>query len=119
VARIAPVTGVCDSTVINFKDIRGSDIIIDGDNVSTKSVGGAIVGGALFGVAGAIIGSNTGKTTSKQKISNITLKLLINSLLAPTYEIPFFDKKVSFTKADIVKRDCQMWQDTFSVALVN
>ena len=62
----------CESHIYNFKDVVQVDIIDDNDvfsvsdttgcNKKNMALGKAIVGGALFGPAGAIIGGTSGKT---------------------------------------------------------
>lgn len=44
-----------------------------------KSLGGAVVGGLLFGGVGAIVGSNTAKTVKNKKIERMSIKILLKS----------------------------------------
>jgi len=67
--------------ILAFDNIIGMEIIEDG--VSTNGVGRAVVGGALFGVAGAIVGSNTGKKT----VGIVKAVIYTNSISNPQREI--------------------------------
>lgn len=67
--------------VINFKDIIGMEMKEDG--ITTNGVGRAVIGGALFGDVGAIVGSNTGK----ELIKFLKIILYLNSISNPIIEI--------------------------------
>lgn len=79
--------------LIKFEDILNCEIIENGSTsmstVSQKhaSVGKAIVGGALFGPAGAIIGGTSGKTNSRTSVNDVCnelmIKITINDLNNP------------------------------------
>ena len=47
----------------------------DGETITKGSLGGAMVGGALFGGVGAIVGSGMGSKT-KQEISEYRIKIV-------------------------------------------
>jgi hypothetical protein len=74
--------------VYNFDNIVNVEIQIDGVSVASPSIGGAIVGGVLFGGAGAIVGSSA-KTTN-QKIKNIALKIYVDDLKSPFLQLYFY-----------------------------
>jgi hypothetical protein len=68
--------------VFSIKDVNGFEVIIDGQNVA--NVGGAIIGGFLFGGIGAIIGGSA----NKKKINSINLLFKINDFNTPTINVP-------------------------------
>jgi hypothetical protein len=68
--------------IIHIKDVNGFEIVVDGKNVA--NVGGAVVGGLLFGGVGAIIGGGT----KQEKITKMNLLLKINDFNNPTIEMP-------------------------------
>ena len=76
------------SKKIQFKNVLNYEVYEDGKSVVKGSAGKALVGGAFFGVTGAIIGGS-----GKRKINNYcsVLKLLIrvNDIDSPLIEIPF------------------------------
>lgn len=81
------------SSIIEFKDILSYEVYEDGDSVVKGSAGRALIGGAFFGLTGAIIGSS-----GKRKVSNYcsSLKLLIriNDIDNPQIEITFINSQV-------------------------
>ncbi len=82
--KLMLVNGITNQRlVLNFKDILGMEFQEDG--VHTNGVGRAVVGGALFGGAGAVVGAVTGKRT----VQNIKIIMYINDVLNPRAEINF------------------------------
>lgn len=61
------------------------------DNTCAMSVGRAVVGGALFGTAGAIVGGSSGKN----KIEKLTMVIYTNNLKEPQFSIPIIISKTS------------------------
>lgn len=105
--------------LINYKDILKSEIIIDGQSISSKSYSGALMGGLLFGTAGAVVGSSGGKTKHSKDINTIKLKLLLNDIQSPSYEVLFYNKSTDKGILTKAQQSCQNWQDTISVAILN
>ncbi len=83
----------------NFQDLISAEIVADDDVITTTytknkvSVSKALVGGALFGGVGAIIGGNAGKPKStsinKQVCDKLQIKLTLNSFETPIIYIDF------------------------------
>ncbi|EHQ25284.1 hypothetical protein [Mucilaginibacter paludis] len=113
--KVNPV--LISHTVVNYDDVIKTEIIADGQTVSSKSISRALVGGLMFGVAGAVVGGTSGTTTFSKNVNSITLKLLINDVLNPSYELPFFNKKTDAGLLAKYQPLCQSWQDTLTVAL--
>ena len=80
--------GITQTYVYNFDNIVNVEIEIDGNSVASPSIGGAIIGGVLFGGAGAIIGSSN--KTVNQKIKNIALKIYVDDLKNPYHRLLFY-----------------------------
>lgn len=59
------------------------------DNTCAMSVGRAVIGGALFGTAGAIVGGSSGKN----KVENLTLVIYTKNLNEPQFTIPLIVSK--------------------------
>ena len=99
-----------NNSIYNFENILGYELIEDGNTIvnttgkKKASVGKAIVGGALLGDAGAIIGGTSGKTSSKSVethyCNNLKLKITINDLTNPCEFLKFIDYQ---TKKDTNK----------------
>lgn len=86
-----------------------SKIIVDEhDEVASAStgsvVGRAIVGGVLFGGAGAIVGGVTAKTVSRKNIKSIQLRLIVDSEDSTSHRINFYNyQKGAPVSSNIVK----------------
>lgn len=82
-------------TIIDFKDIITVEVCEDGNTVFSKSalrtVGGAAVGSALLGGAGAVVGGLSGDSTQKRKIKKISIKILMRDITKPAFEFVVFD----------------------------
>lgn len=61
------------------------------DNTCAMSVGRAVVGGALFGTAGAIVGGSSGKN----KIDNLTMVIYTKNLRQPQITVPIITNRTS------------------------
>ncbi|MEK4946567.1 SHOCT domain-containing protein [Carnobacterium sp. FSL W8-0810] len=85
-----------------FEDIIEVSLIVDGETITNTSrgsqIGGALVGGVLAGGAGAVIGGLSGKTTSKESISKISLKILMSNNEKTIKTITFLDVKKPILK---------------------
>lgn len=101
--------------ILKYTDIVCSEIIIDGQMISSKSASASLAGGLLFGTTGAVVGSNMGVTKYKKNIKTVILKLLVNDVFNPAYELIFFEAPQS-KDAKQAQQDCQSWQDTIIVA---
>ena len=84
---------IINNNKYEFKKILSCELLEDGNTITTTvgkkkaSIGKALVGGALFGGAGAIVGGNSGKINSKSTDTNyctkLELKITINNLSNP------------------------------------
>jgi hypothetical protein len=66
---------------------------VDGISITktsrTSQIGGALLGGILFGGFGALVGGLTGKTSTSNKVNRIDLRLTVNNTEAPFHEVHF------------------------------
>lgn len=89
---------------VNYQDILEAELIIDGETITKTSrssqVGGALLGSVLAGGVGAIIGGLSGKTSSKEQVMTIQLKIIINDTKNPLKIIPFLNETTSIKKED-------------------
>ena len=74
--------------VYNYSDILNYELLEDGNSVSKGGVGRALVGGALFGGVGAIVGGSTGHK-QKQTCTKLQIKITLNNIDHPTEYINF------------------------------
>ncbi len=85
------------STVYNYNDIIDFELLEDGESVASGGLGRALVGGALFGGAGAVVGGVTGKKKSKGVCTSLKIKVTVNDINKPAVYITFLETK---TKKD-------------------
>lgn len=78
--------------VLRYSDIVSISYEENGSDVFNKSLGGAVVGGLLFGGVGAIVGGNTAKAKQNKEVRNMTVKILLkstskSSIILKIYEV--------------------------------
>lgn len=62
----------------NFNQLMRYELIQDDSIVTSGGVGMALVGGLVFGPAGAVAGGITGKRKTKRKIENLFINVTLN-----------------------------------------
>ena len=82
--------------VVPYRDVLEVELFEDGASITRTSrksqIGGALVGGVLFGGMGAVVGGLTGKReTSARSLTRIDLRITINSTSSPTHEFIFLN----------------------------
>lgn len=74
-----------------FSDIISVEIIENGTTTfsksTTRTIGGALVGNALMGGAGAVVGGLSGNTKKTDKVDSISVKILVRDVDNPTIMI--------------------------------
>lgn len=90
-------------TEYDFKQIIACDLSIN-DNVITEGsgIGRAIVGGALFGGAGAVVGAVTGSKKTKKEINKLELVIVVDDIQNPEIRLPAFTDAVKYKEDDIL-----------------
>ena len=83
---------------VNYKDIIGYELCEDGGSINQGTMGGSLVGGLLFGVTGAIIGSS-GSKRSTPTVSSLLLNIMINDINSPIIPIPFIEYETQKSSA--------------------
>jgi hypothetical protein len=102
-------SGTKFNKIYNYCDLLDVKIYEDGTNIGkTSSLSKAVVGGYLFGVPGALIGSSMGKK-AKNECTLLKLQIVVNDLDSPYIDINFINSKV--------KRDSSTYRN--AVASVN
>lgn len=79
------------STVYEYSDIVDFELLEDGESVSSGGLGRALVGGALFGGAGAIVGGVTGKKKTRGICSSLKLKITLKNINNPVVYVNFIE----------------------------
>jgi len=88
------------SKVYNYSDIVDFELLEDGESVTQGGLGRALVGGVLFGGAGAVVGGVTGKRKNKEVCNSLKVKVTLRDINNPVVYISFLSaatKKDSFT----------------------
>ena len=75
--------------VFSYDDIISYELLQDCQSITKGSLGSAIVGGAVLGGVGAIVGSNIGSKKTKQVISEYRIKIVTNNICFPEIYINF------------------------------
>lgn len=81
--------------VFSFEDIISVELLESGETISKKStsrtLGGALVGGVLAGGAGMIVGGLSGSSRERRKVSSIIVKVTLRNVSEPTINIICFE----------------------------
>ena len=95
---LSSVLGKRDKSVIYYYDeISNFELLEDGETISEGGIGRALVGGALFGGTGAVVGGITGKRKNKGVCNSLRIKITLNDILDP---VVYIDLLKSNTKKD-------------------
>lgn len=86
-----------NASIYNYSDVVDFELLEDGESVAKGGLGRALVGGALFGGTGAIVGGVTGKRKNKGVCNSLRLKLTLNDINNPVFYVNFIE---SATKKD-------------------
>ena len=127
-------------TTYSYNDILSCEIIEDGVSIykksTTRTVGGAVLGGVIAGGAGAIVGGLSGKQSKEREYKKIQLKLVIKDTKNPNIFLTFFDyqkvdpsktvepekgiKETEFLNGEILKESklaVNQWKDVFTIII--
>ncbi|WP_079709961.1 hypothetical protein [Paraliobacillus ryukyuensis] len=91
---IMPTVGkLKEEHLINYDNIVDFELIEDGESLAKGGIGRALVGGALFGGAGAIVGGITGRK-NESYCRDMKIKLTINNNDDAVKYIYFIQNKI-------------------------
>lgn len=84
VKLVAKINGEHFEDIIDFDKIISWEVLSDSETIYKKEgLGRSVVGGALFGGAGAIVGVITGDSKSKKIIKSIKLRITVSDINNP------------------------------------
>lgn len=86
----------------NYDQLLSYELIEDDSVVTSGGIGQALIGGAVFGGAGAIAGGITGKRTQKKRVESILLKVTLNDFDTPCIMISVLTKPVKAGSKDYI-----------------
>lgn len=80
-------------SVISHDDVYHYKVsrLENGSDVFNKGIGGAVVGGLLFGGVGAIVGGNTAKATQNKEVRIMNIKILLKSTSNSTIILKIYE----------------------------
>lgn len=122
--------GLEDNSEKTFKYLKADDILqvelFEGGNSvtsSSRSIGGAVVGGALFGGVGAIVGGLGSSTKSSETVNKIEIRLVVNDKTNPIYDIDFLSGEIDKNKLssiyESISKQARTWYGYFEVMINN
>lgn len=102
-----------DLQIFDYSSVVEYELLEDGNSIEKGGVGRALVGGALFGGVGALVGASTGHR-HKATCSKLQIKITLNDMQTPTVYVNFIQAE---TKKDgaLYKMIFPMAQEALSV----
>ncbi|WP_455715442.1 SHOCT domain-containing protein [Anaerosporobacter sp.] len=76
-----------NSQIYDYSDIVQFELLENGNTVTKGGLGRALVGGAMFGGVGAVVGGATGKKRTKSHINSLRIKITTKDIDNPTIYI--------------------------------
>lgn len=101
-----------ESHVIDYDEIISFELLEDNESVASGGVGRAIVGGILFGGAGAVVGAVTANK-KKNYCNSLGVKITVNNTDQPNLYVPLIHKKTK-TNSDVFKGAYNQAQEILS-----
>lgn len=101
--------------VFNYSDIVDFELIQNGSSVVKGGLGSAVMGGALFGGVGAVVGSVVGKKKAVEEINEFRIKIVINDMLIPEAYINFIPNGKLKSNSFLFKAASISAQETLSL----
>ncbi|CUP44077.1 SHOCT domain-containing protein [Bacteroides thetaiotaomicron] len=84
--------------ILAYEDLYRCELIKNNEVLlqksTTRTMGGAIIGGIIGGKTGAIIGGLSGDYNSENKTNIIELKIVVKDISHPTHIVTFFDTNI-------------------------
>lgn len=103
-----------DGEICDFSDLISFEFLEDGESIVKGGLGRAMVGGALFGGTGAILGGITGGKKSKGICTSMSIVITVKNTIPDTLYINFIGGGI-FALKD-VKKDSFLYRDAHNFA---
>ncbi|MFA1763262.1 SHOCT domain-containing protein len=95
-------------------EIMQFELLEDGESIVSGGLGRAVVGGALFGATGAVVGGVTGKKTTRKIVNTFKIKITFNNINNPLEYINLINTRTK-TNSSIYQNACNEAQEILSV----
>ncbi|MDR1891830.1 MAG: SHOCT domain-containing protein [Oscillospiraceae bacterium] len=89
--------------IYDYGDLLEYELLEDNVSITKGGLGAAAVGGLLFGGAGAVVGSVVGGKKTKNKVKNMSIKLVLRNIDSPVDFIVFYSNSEFKTDSFIYK----------------
>lgn len=97
-------------TLYRYDEIADFELLEDGNTVTSGGLGRAVVGGALFGGVGAIVGAVTGGKTTKKIVNSLSVNITLNNPYINSISIPCLSAGPCQTDSIVYRGDKHMAQ---------
>lgn len=87
-------TNINQIKIYNFSDVQSFELLEDGETISKGGLGRAVVGGALFGGVGAVVGGVTGAKKTNSICSKLQIKITVKDISCPVVYINLINSPI-------------------------
>ncbi|MFV2049638.1 hypothetical protein CJ195_21895 [Bacillus sp. UMB0899] len=110
----------------NFNQVVESGIVEDGQTLTKTSksglVGGSLLGGAIAGGFGAVVGAMSANNTSTEQVKRLSLSIVVDNLMNPVHDIVFLvNTQQPYSKDNPLYKTafdkCNLWHKRVSVII--
>lgn len=84
-----------NTSIYNFSDIIGYEVLENNHSVTKGSLGGALVGGLAFGETGAVLENILGAKKTVEVCNSLQVKVTVKNFDNPTIFVDLLDGKAS------------------------
>lgn len=103
----------------SYTDLLTYEVIKNGTSITRGGLGRAVVGGALFGGVGAVVGGVTGKKKTKTKVTEHKIKITLKNSQLPVVYINLLPFGSDYTADQITAHLAQMIKEVEAAATSN
>ena len=109
-----------EENLIDYSSVLSVELIEDEMTIqkksSTRTIGGALVGGVLSGGVGAVIGGLSGSSTEKTKVSQLAVKILLKDIKNPYVIIQCLESIASMDSKGMFDKSSAYYKSRFKYA---
>lgn len=123
VCLIKHQSGDISHRVFSYRDILASEVVEDGHTTTKTSrgsqIGGALLGGIVFGGAGAVIGGLSGRRSTTEKVLTVELRVVVNDIKDPVHAIHLLaiDCEKSTALYRMARQNADYWHSLITVLI--